>query len=167
MTPELSAHLSEEALNDILIGLGSPQSEAHLAVCGNCRAHLQEFQSTMQRFNQASLAWSEAKPAFSLSRPSKSKVRQVVGMPLSWSFGAIAAAVLLMIGIPLWQREHSIVVESGPAVIVASEDSELRIAQDNELLKSVYAAINVDEESPVSEYHLSERSHVRAKARMD
>ncbi len=31
MTTESSVHLSDEAMNDVLIGLASPQSEAHLA----------------------------------------------------------------------------------------------------------------------------------------
>ena len=35
MTPEFTTHLSEEALDDVLIGLGSKEAHAHLAVCPN------------------------------------------------------------------------------------------------------------------------------------
>ena len=61
MTPSLSNHLSEEALDDVLIGLGSAESEAHLAVCPECRAEVETFRGDVALFNAASVAWSESR----------------------------------------------------------------------------------------------------------
>jgi hypothetical protein len=168
MTPEESAHLSEEAINDVLIGLGSLESEAHLALCSTCRGKLKEFRSEMLNFNQASLAWSEARPAAALGGDRGSRVRRAISSPWSW---AIAAAVLMVaIGLSLWNHNYSSIVNnasindaSGPAQ--SAEDSEAQIAQDNDLLRSVNMALSENEESPINEYHLSEGPHARSKAR--
>jgi hypothetical protein len=50
-------------------------------------------------------------------------------------------------------------------VVAPQEDSEAQIAQDNELLKAVNAAINPDEMSPFKEYDLSGRPHPRHRHR--
>ena len=167
MKPESSAHLSQEALDDVLIGLGSPESEVHLAVCAACRGQLERFQSSVRAFNQASMAWSEvraeAKPVKQL-RDHTSRARVSMFAPLGW---AMAAALLLVIGIPVWNREHRPVVEQNPAAASTSGDSEAQIAEDNNLLKSIDAALNASEASPVSEYHLSEEPRVHRKTRPD
>ena len=57
MTPATN-HLSEEALDDVLIGLGSAESQAHLEVCADCRAQVRTFLGDVALFNAASMAWS-------------------------------------------------------------------------------------------------------------
>ena len=177
MTPEKSAHLSEEAINDVLIGLSSPESDAHLAVCSACRGQLQEFRSEMLNFNQASLAWSEARPA-ALRANGRSRVRRVMSSPWSW---ALAAAVLMAaVWLPVWKYNHPSLVNKASINDVpgrdasgrdasspgqTAEDSEAQIAQDNDLLRSVNVALSENEESPINEYHLSEGPHARSKAR--
>ena len=52
MTPASSTHLSEEAFDDVLIGLGSPESETHLAVCEDCWRRINSTASP--RFSSAS-----------------------------------------------------------------------------------------------------------------
>jgi anti-sigma factor RsiW len=170
MTTELSAHLSEEALDDVLIGLSTPESEAHLAVCSACRSHVEGFQSGLQAFNQASLAWSEARPVSasmpttraSLQAAARSKARRAMFAPLGW---AMAVAVLLMIGIPIWNRDHPSPPNPEPSTASAMGDSEAQIAKDNELLKSVDMALSVSDESPLSEYRLLDEHHSHLKKR--
>jgi len=103
MTPELSTHLSEEAMDDVLIGLASPESDAHLAACSLCRSQLQEFRSAMQVFNQTSLAWSEDRSKAFHHSSAKPKIRPAIFVPLSW---AMVAAVLLAIGFPMWNHHY-------------------------------------------------------------
>jgi hypothetical protein len=165
MKSESSAHLSEEALDDVLIGLSSPESEAHLAVCSVCRGQLEDFQSRVQVFNQTSLAWSESKPAVSLRPKVEARARRQRFIPLEL---AMAATLLLVIGVPVWNREHNQISDQPVQHVAQSAapgDSEAQIAQDNDLLRSVDAALSTSDESPISEYHLAVKSHSHMKAR--
>jgi predicted anti-sigma-YlaC factor YlaD len=162
MTRELSAHLSEEAIHDVLIGLSSPESDAHLAVCSICRSQVKEFHSEVDLFNRASLAWSEARPSTTLRSAARPRVRSILFAPFGW---ALAAMALLAIGVPVWNHHHRPSLNSASAPVSAQEDSEAQIAQDNELLRSVDMALNENEEPPISEYHLSDGPYPRLKAR--
>jgi AcrR family transcriptional regulator len=162
MTPEISTHLSEEAMSDVLIGLASPESEAHLNACLICRGQLQAFRSTMQSFNQASLAWCQTRPSVALRAPVRSRLRPLVFAPATW---ALAAALLLVAGIPAWihhvhSSSHSV---SAPASV--PENSEAQIAQDNDLLQSVNVALNESDVPPISKYYLSDGPHPQSKIR--
>jgi len=188
MTQQISAHLPEEAFDDVLIGLGSAESEAHLAVCDVCRGHLEEFQSNLQTFNQASLAWSqaisEARPvpvsmgagASSLRLAARSAARRRMFIPLGW---AVATALLLVIGLQVWNRERqpSLTANMATGNAVAGNsaidksaktsmqsDTEAQIAQDNQLLQSVNLALNTSEASPLQEYGLEDELQPRMKA---
>jgi hypothetical protein len=161
MTPEQSTHLSEEAFNDVLIGLGTPESDAHLAVCSTCSNHLRQFRIDIESFNETTLAWSEARPTASLRATRRSKVRPVMYSPLGW---ALAAVLLIAIGIPV--RSHYLSSLGRASVQApAPEDTQAQIAQDNDLLRSVDVALNENEESPISAYHLSETPHPRQRTR--
>jgi hypothetical protein len=163
MTTEQSAHLTEEALDDALIGLSSPQAEAHLAVCELCRGQLEGFRSELRIFNQTSLAWSEAKPVKHLPVAAQLKHRPMIPASLRWA--ALAAAVMLAIGVPVWNHDHFSFPGFGSASRPATQDSEAQIEQDNALLRSVDAALNEPEASPLNEYQLSNGSHPRLKPR--
>jgi predicted anti-sigma-YlaC factor YlaD len=162
MTTELSTHLSEEALDDVLIGLGTPESEAHLAVCGVCRGQLEEFHSKLQMFSQASLAWSEARPAKSFHTVTRLKHRHAMNASLGW---ALAATIFLLIGVPVWNHRHDSLPNFDLSTASAREDSAAQIAQDNDLLRSVNMALSATEASPLSEYNLSNGPHSHLKQR--
>jgi hypothetical protein len=170
MTSELSTHLSEEAIDDVLIGMNSAHADAHLAGCLECRDQLEEFRTEVQWFNQASLAWSEARSA-TIPRPAaRLKVRPAIVALAGW---ALVAVVLLAIGLSVWNHSDewndrpSAQHAAAPAAVAtpAPQDSEEQIAQDNDLLQSIDAALNAVEESPVREYRLSHRPHSHPKAR--
>ena len=177
MTPENSAHLAPEQIDDCLIGLSSAESTAHLAQCPQCRRQVDEFQSQMKSFNQTTLAWSEARTeARSESRSESSiearpqpasfnhptKTRQAIGSPLSW---VLAAALLVAIGLPVWHH-HQDVASNHPAPQVSTqEETEAQIVQDNDLLRAVNVALNQSEQSPIREYHLSEAPHSHLRKR--
>ena len=160
MTIELSAHLSEEAMNDVLIGLGSPESEAHLAACPACRTQIEVFRSEMQLFNQTSLAWSQTRSA-AIPGPAisqKERIRLFVPVGL-----ALAAALLMAIGLLVWNHNPGANQKYAVAPTPSQQDYEAQIASDNELMRSVDMALNAGEESPVSEYRIVERPQPRLK----
>ena len=160
MTPDFSTHLSEEALNDVWIGLGSLESEAHLAGCPECRSRLESFRADVAHFNSASMAWSESASLRSVpAAPHYAGIRIRFAF-LSWT---AVAALLLIAALSIWRhgaipRPNSVnMVESQPA------DSEAQIAQDNELLQAINAAIGSDDESPIEEYNLRVNPHRDSK----
>jgi hypothetical protein len=163
MTPQRSARLSDEAMNDLLIGLATPGSEAHIASCLVCRVQLEEFRSQMQIFNQTSAAWGEARSSGVVRDIRKERKRNTALSALGW---ALAASLLLVVGLLEWNhdRHRSRNYASAP-VAVQQEDSEAQIAEDNELLRSVDLALSERDVSPISEYNLSDGPHPRLRAR--
>ena len=161
-------HLSQEALNDVLIGFGTSSSEAHLAACAVCRGQLEAFCSDLQMFNQSSLAWNQAR---STTMPHPAQPQHAIFTLLGW---ALAAMLLLAIGIPVWNYEHRSYLSSSPvavqnnnpAPVATTNDAETQIAEDNHLLREVNEALSVNEASPFAEYHLAEGSHPHRKARL-
>jgi len=160
MTPATSTHLSEEAFDDVLIGLGSPESEAHLAVCQDCWRRVNAFRSDVALFNSASMAWTESQP-IRLSPTSRKTVHRTRLAFVSW---AAMAAVLAGMAVAIWHH-------NGPAApprqatanVSQTADTEAQIAQDNQLLQAVNAAISPDEESPIDEYKLVQTRHSHMK----
>lgn len=160
MTPASATHLSDVAFDDVLIGMGSPESEAHLAVCPDCRRRVIAFRSDMALFNSASMAWTENQPA--LSRPTARKTAHRIRLAfVSW---AGMAAVLAVMAIAVL-RHHGPAAPPTQATANLSHpaDTEAQIAQDNQLLEAVNAAISPDEESPIAEYKLFQMRHPHMK----
>ncbi|MDR3745264.1 MAG: hypothetical protein P4K80_03940 [Acidobacteriaceae bacterium] len=166
MKPQSSAHLSQEALNDLLIGLGSSASQAHLEQCASCREQVESFRCGMDAFNSASLAWSEAGAGKSL--PRRSQARHAFFAPLAWT---LATATLLLIGIPTWRHEHRAPQSLVAAQRVAPQSessgvSDAEIAEDNDLLRAVDAALRTDQPSPLRNQRPRE-SHTHRKVRLE
>ena len=159
MTPGSQTHLTDEALDDVLIGLGSPESDAHLARCPGCRAKVETFHGDVHLFNAASMAWSQSRlPGL---RPIHHAVRRTRIAFASW---AAVAATLAILAFAVWH--HRAVPAPNQAFTVQSQpvDSEAQIAQDNQLLQAVNAAISPDDVSPIDEYKILESPHRHTKA---
>jgi hypothetical protein len=148
MNSQLSTHLSEDALNDLLIGMGSDEARRHIAACELCRSRVEQFHSGIEHFNQASLAWSESKAAPVPRRAFRPRTRFFAPRPLAWSS---AAAAFLLAAVTSWNYEHRPAPPALPAAIVAS-DYAAQIDEDNQLLRNVYTALNDQPASPFSEY---------------
>ena len=54
-------HLTEDQLDDLLLGEASTAATEHAAACAQCHGKLQAFTALMADFNQSSLAWSQAR----------------------------------------------------------------------------------------------------------
>ena len=152
MTPEQQRHLTDEALDDVLIGLGSPAAHAHLAQCADCRRRVESFQSGIDLFNQASLAYSEAQPV-KTSRTAQ-PARRFLAQPV-FAVWAAAAALLVLAGPAAWHllSPHSV---HAPAIATEVQDTEAQIAEDNELLEQVNAAIAPNDQNVVDQFQLTE-----------
>lgn len=167
MKSDFTAHLTEEALNDVLIGMGCEESERHMAACPECRARVEEFTSGIELMNATSMAWSRQRAA---QLPNPQPNAGVWRFPLA-TMGWVAAAVLLIaVAAPVWHRLDQPKIGYAPQAIQTpamahTEDSETQIAQDNALLRDVDAAINASEAPPLGETTRSERSYRREKAR--
>ena len=159
MTPEITNHLSEEALDDVLIGLGSPESHAHLAACAECRGQVEAFRSDVRLFNAASIAWSDSRPARE-QRPALQ--RRPAKIPFA-SWTAVAAALVIM-AFAIWHHRPAVPPDHANTVQPQPVDTEAQILQDNQLLQAVNAAISPDDESPIDEYKIMESTHAHSKA---
>ena len=158
MTPESTNHLSEEALDDVLIGLGSPESHDHLAVCAECRAQVMTFQGDVALFNAASMTWTQSR----MPRPRAGEPRRV-SLHAALAGWAITAAAVLMMALGIWHYRAQLNPSQANAVQPQADSAE-QIAQDNQLMQAVDAAISPDEASPIEEYKIVESPHPYPKA---
>ncbi len=158
MTPASTNHLSREALDDLLIGLGSDESHAHLVVCSACRAEVETFRGDLRLFNAASMAWSQSRRQLSLrERPAPRIPAAVVG----WAVSAAAMAAMVF---GIWHHRSPAPPSQATAAQSQPLDSEAQIVQDNKLLQAVNAAISTDEASPLEEYKILESPRPYSKA---
>ena len=162
MTRDRSNHLSEAALNDVLIGMASPESELHLAVCEACRGRVEGFHSHLTAFNEATLAWSDARPIAAARVAARPQMHR---LPLAVAGWAMAVVLLALAALPVWRRIDHVSMGHNTTVALPSEDSQAQIAQDNKLLQAVNAAINPNEASLLHEYGISNGSHPGLKER--
>ena len=158
MTPASINHLSQEALDDVLIGLGSAEAHAHLAVCSECRAGVETFRGDISLLNAASMAWSRSRRQIPLrGRP----FPRVPAAVLGWAVSAAAMAAMV---IGIWHHRSPAPPNQATTAQSQAVDSEAQIVQDNELLQAVNAAISTDEASPIEEYKILESPHPYSKA---
>ena len=161
MKSAVQNHLTDEALDDLLIGLGSAASHAHLAQCAECRTRVDSFRSTIDSFNQASMAWAEGQTI--RTAPAPARRRPIFARP-AFAVWAAAALLLAVAGPSAW---HVVVPRTVQAPTVAgSQDSESQIAEDNELLQAVNAALAPDEKSVVDQYKLMDSQDTEAQPQM-
>ncbi len=146
MNPHTSSHLSEDDLDEILMGIGSPAQSAHLASCDPCgeryAAFAVPFQAQMTRYNQATLDWSDARSK-TISRD-LAEHRLTPRLTLGALRAATAAVVLaLALGVHGGMR-HSLQASDeaaapGSTPVAALDQHE--IASDNEMLQAIDSEI--------------------------
>jgi anti-sigma factor RsiW len=161
MTPALPTHLSEEALDDVLIGLGTAEAHAHLAACAECRAQVAMVRGDIALFNAASMAWSDSRRP----QPLPIEVRHHPRLRAAFIGWAATAAALGLMAVGIWRHHPAAPPNNANTVQSMPVDSEAQIEQDNKLLQAVNAAISPEEASPIEEYKIVESPHPHTKAR--
>ena len=157
MKLDRTEHLSEEEMDEVLMGLAGSDVERHLASCDACRGTLAQFRVDVVGLEQASRAWNEARansmPALR-ANTTKTGIRRfgIAAM-------GVACALVLMLGlligkgVQVGHRTPSAVADSS----VAEDGSPIRggeLNQDNALM----VAINKETgpiPSPLDAYHRS------------
>ena len=151
-----SDHLSDDALDNLLLGCSSTSSASHLASCEACAARLETFRSAMVFFNQASSAWSEAK-SNSISRE-LAPLRPRFAMLPAWSFVVaffFAVALSFLVGIHRGLSPGGASrTEFAKGETSQGVDREQEIASDNAMLHAIDSAISQPVPSPVEMYDI-------------
>ncbi len=154
MSPE-QLHLTEDEMDEALIGTASADRAAHLVSCALCAAKFAEFNSAMANFNQASSAWSEAKSNALTRDLHQHRTSFRITSSAIWSCAsAMVIAVGLLLGLGIHQRaDESAALQAN--VSWAQSQSQLskdvsrgEIASDDAMLRQIDAAINNAEPSP-------------------
>jgi hypothetical protein len=160
-----TGHLTDEqfaeCVADCAIVAPSPESEAHLRECPQCREELARFSASMEDFSSAAFGWSETQPTVSLRAVTRSLVGRAWLAPAIW---AVAAAVLLAAGVPMViHHDRQPAAPADVAVVDGPDDSDAQIAEDNQLMRSVNMAIGVNDSSAMRGYGLQTTRRTRLK----
>lgn len=158
MTPASMNHLTQEALDDVLIGLGTAEAHAHLAVCSQCRAQVETFRGDIGLFNSASMAWSLSRGQVPV------RERRVTRVPATIVGWALSGAAMVAMVFGIWHHRTPAYSNQGTSTLSQPVDSEAQIVTDNQLLQAVNAAISTDEASPIEEYKILESPHMYLRA---
>jgi len=138
-------HLTEDDFDDILIGAGSPEAAAHLAACEPCGQRLAafetQFQAQMSVYNQASLAWSEAR-SNSISRDLAAHRPSFRVTPAGvWSTAcALLLAVTFTVTANLQRQSATLEAANTPAAAAGMDDQPVnadQLASDNAMLAAI------------------------------
>jgi len=152
----VNTHLSNEQFTEIFVA-GAPDAacEGHLAGCAQCRAELEKFAASVGLFSTVALQWSETRPQAATRPAPRWTAARWAFAPVGW---ALAAAVVISVGVPAWRYDHRAPVAGALAGAAdATVDSPADIAQDNALLEQVNVALTTNEDSPLPEYRLGQR----------
>ena len=156
MTVE-TCHLTEEEVDELILGVAGPELQAHCAACAPCSSRVTAFSASLQPFRQASLAWSEAR--------SNTFTRDLSGHKPTWRLTApaarsVAATVILGLvagvtgGTHVWPRQSasaSAVALTQPAPRrFAPETRAQQIARDNAMMQAIDAELTEPESAPAA-----------------
>jgi hypothetical protein len=154
-------HLTDDQIDDLLIGDAAADSVAHMESCSHCAVRLAAAQSPIASFNAASLAWGQRRSATLPLQLRQSPRGVLAGSRLrvaAAAVGTTAAAVFaLALALPMLhhgsaaetahqanpqaasaQTEAVAVADTLPAVAATqSQTSEDQIARDNRLLQAI------------------------------
>ncbi len=159
MTPA-ERHLTQDELDELLMGVASPELRAHCATCTRCSDRETALSESIQFYSQASLAWSEARSNtftrdLSGHRPARritaSAARSVAATLI---FGLVAS---LSAGTHLWPVHFAgPALQAGSTTRAFAPDARAQqIARDNAMLEAIDAELTEPESTPPALLHAS------------
>ena len=159
-------HLTEDQIDDQLIGDLAPEATAHLAGCAECKARVAEVEAPIASFKTVSLAWSERRSA-TMSPAPIAHTAPRWQRRLAWG-SAVTAALAVGIAIPVVRHNSdSATVQSASVSTRPVITEEQIIAHDNQMLQSIDRELNSGVTSPESlglQPASQQRTRVRASA---
>ena len=162
MTPA-DRHLTQDEIDDLLIGVAGPELRAHCAACVPCWDRVAALSESMDCYSRATLAWSEAR--------SNTFTRDLSGHKLTWrvtgsAMRSIAATLLLGVvasltaGTHVWpphSRAAALQAKITPAARASAPDSRAQqIARDNAMLEAIDAELTEPESTSPASFHRAE-----------
>jgi hypothetical protein len=150
MTP----HLTDEQVADYLSGESVKTTETHLAECAACRGEIDRLRASLHAFDQASMAWSEARIG---SKPGSKPGRVFSRMLSGWralAAGTLAAATAIAFTL-LFTVHHRRLSADGNVRASNISDSTAEIERDNLLLRAIDEELDSLDLSPSKMYGIS------------
>jgi len=177
-------HLTEDQIDDVLLGELAAAPTGHLAGCNACQARVALAEAPIASFKAVSLAWSERRSATLPSKP-------ILSSTSSWyrhaSWAAAASAVLLLaIAVPVTRYEaasskHQLASNSTPHITqpaqvnaaltvpneilhevriqpvatgVSSGSHAVQIARDNQMLQDIDRELEASAQPPADDLEI-------------
>lgn len=155
-----TCHLTDEELDDLLMGVAEPELQTHCAACVLCSSRIATVSDSIQCYNRASMAWSEAR--------SHTFTRDLSAHRTTWrltaSAGRSLAATLILgvvasltTGTYLFSGhtvEAGLDTETLPAArAFAPEGRAQQIARDNAMLQAIDAELTEPASAPAGLFH--------------
>jgi hypothetical protein len=145
-----SPHLTDEQVADYLSGESVKTLETHLAECPGCRGEIDRLRTSLRAFDQASMAWSEARVG---SETGRLLNRVQAGWhPLAAGILAAAAAIAVMLLFTVHPRR---LPAHGSVRASNINDSTAGMERDNLLLRAIDEEFDSLELSPSTMYGIS------------
>lgn len=153
----MKLHLTNEEIDDIIVGEPATDRRAHLQTCPICVARLAAAFEPIANFNIASLAWGERRSA-TLPLQLRHTPAGLVGNKRIQAAAGVTAAVALALVVAFPQLAHRATTESAhrafsaevaqlapntppPLMAIAdpsqSQPTDQQIARDNQLLQAI------------------------------
>ncbi len=157
MTPA-ECHLTQEEMDELLMGVAAPELRAHCALCAQCGTRVADLSQSIAFYNHASLAWAEARSNtftrdLSGHRPTRRVTTSAVrSMAATLVLGVVAS---LSAGTHLWPAHFAgSALQAAPATrAFAPETRAQQIARDNAMLEAIDAELTEPESSPAALFH--------------
>ena len=169
------ACLTEDQLDDHLIGDLAPAAAAHLAACEHCQARVAAAEQPMVSFREVSLAWAERQSA---TMPTRPVVRSQASHRLAW-VSAVTAALAVGIAIPVVRERLTTpasapraeapalaaVGHTGMSSVTPVAATPEQIDRDNQMLEAIERELDAPADSPAVYGLVPAAGHSRAHAR--
>lgn len=151
---KVQAHLTEDELDEVLMEVAAPAVRLHAESCAACGQRVEEFRESMAMFNQATLAWSEAR---SNSLPQETAKAGDRGLRLGnwrwsqgWTYAGVAVAGLVMLAAGA-VHERAATTGKQPASAQGADyysSRQQEISNDNAMLSAISAELYQPEAIP-------------------
>jgi hypothetical protein len=155
------AHLSDNQIDDQLIGDLAAEPAAHLATCPVCTERVAAAASPLTNFQSVTMAWSERRAA-TLPIPDFTRQQPFWQRHMAW----VTACSIFAIGIALTNASHQAVIRTAelqpmqqtasPSVLLTETASatvaprEAQVFADNQLLKAIDDDLDTSADSPAT-----------------
>ncbi len=113
-----ATHLTDDQIDDHLIGDLAAEAAAHLSVCDHCLARVAEAEAPLASFREMSLAWGERRSAVLPSPVSPSALSSRRFTRAHWLTGAAGlatAAIVLAVAVPANSRPDAPAAQTATA----------------------------------------------------